>query len=341
MIGKELSVLANVLRQGISTVATTVQAQGVALDGRVAMAANGYVIVKIPFEISNFTGYLKGQIFTDVISMLPEETEYDITGKGNVLHVKSNTQDLTFNKMEDIEPIPQYQIQEQPIAAARELFTALQKVVPFVGIKEVMPALRGVRVKHKEVIASDNMRIAYLKLVKDTGLDIVMSFETVQRIIAVSVGRELETVGLVDNRNLILFKFTDGVEVYGTLSEVDFPELGKHFKDVQGESIPITPALIAGVKRIALCQEGVERVFDFDIQGKRIIIKGGGQYGLYKETLKLKEEVQSEFVMTLAAQEFGEVIENCTELILVSPEIVYGKGKDSRLMFAMMTIEKM
>lgn len=338
--GSKLIELAKVLEQGISRSALVWHMGGICIGKGKAIVSNGYVVIEVPFDSSSFEGYIKGSIFVDSLKLLSEVDTFELMNVDGKLQVRNDRILIGFAKIGDYDSSKVIEGGGTAVAVSSDIFGAIKSVIPFVGVREVMPALRGISVKNTRVIASDNVRIASVKIngVQD-GIDILLPFDGGVSLVAVAEGRTVQTIELLKDRNLLKFKFLDGVIVYVTLLGLEFPNL-EIFMDSCGiGGIVIPQGFVEGIRRVCSCQEGSNKIIRLVGSGVDLLIDSGGNFGHYVERYRLEVPLTHDVNITLAAEDFLPVIENSNSFLFSEAGVVYFQGKIPGVKFAMMQIE--
>lgn len=334
MLGKELAVVGRTLEVGLSQTPVMWQMASVCFSGDTAWTRNGYVTVETPFDSKGFKGYVKGWSFVDIVKSLPESTEYTFNVDENRIVLKSSKSEIEFRKIGDEEP--RIQGTGNSLNITNAIFPALKSVVDFVGEKEIIPSLRGVCIDKTSVIASDNIRVARIKLETNTDSRLLLPGSGVTSLISVAQGRELVSVQVLKDSNLLGFYFRDGVVVYVSLLNLEFPELEHVFDNVNGEEWEFAEGFVECVRRVGFSQEGFDKIMKLQVKEKVLKVIGESGNVRYEEEFVGVSLSDKEFSVTV--KEFLEIVERGSKIIFGDSGVLFFKNKEGLIVFAMMPV---
>ncbi len=338
MKGKELVKLARILQYALSSKMEWVGG-GVRLYGEEIIIENGYVIVRVPFNSNGFSGGIKGQSFVNTLLTLPEEEDFEIIGEKSKLVIKNSRINMNFGKVDELVELGDYKEISQ-VQISKDIFRAIKAALPFIGVREVIPALRGVFVTEDCVLSSDNIRIAKIDLEEKVETDMLLLFETARAIVGIAEGRELVKVAFVEGKNLVKFEFGDGVIAYAMLFGYEFPNVKNVFDNVTGEIVDLPEGFIDGCRRLCKAVEGSDSRMRIISNSNGLMIQGIGGSCLYEEKWDGKKLPMKDINLVVAAKEFLEIVEYSELMVISEEQVLFFKGKDKSVSYAMMPLSQ-
>ena len=334
MLGKQLMLVGKTLEVGLSSTPVLWQMASVCFAGDVAWTRNGYVVVEMPFDSKGFKGYVKGWSFVDIVKSLPENVDYTLDVDENKVVLRSSKSEMEFRKIGEEEP--RIVGTGDFLNITNSIFPALKSVVDFTGEKEIIPALRGVCVDKFIVIASDNIRIARVKLGDTIEASLLLPGSGVRSLISISEGRQLDNVRLLKDVNLVGFYFNDGVVVFVSLLSLDYPELGHVFDDVSGEEWEFLEGFVECVRRVGFSQEGFDRIMKLQVKDRVLRVIGESGNVRYEEEFVGSGLSDKEF--SVVVKEFLEIVERSSRIVFGNTGVLFFKDREGVITFAMLPV---
>lgn len=298
---------------------------------------SGFMSVRIPCP-DLFVGTdasIDVAYFTKVFGNLDKDASYRIVRKDGKCVLQENGKNIvTFMDgnvvnvkmlMENVENAVEIDVFQGDVVKALEI------VVDFAGMKEVVPFFRGVHFSDGRLIALDRYRLVDVY----TGYNVEISiFENaVRKLVALFKERRVSSILLLNNVMRMIAE--DGVIVDVLLLHRDDEKL-RTVKQIsfEGEGIimRMTPEILERLSRICSWIDFARKiVFEFECNDNVLVVRGGGDINLLVDD-SFPVQSSGNFKFSIWISEFVELLLKVLVAdIVIKDSIVYVEGDDGKV----------